>query len=113
MSRKLVGDRTEPTAFRHLAEKQQGYDAKIRFRFIDGRMRSLNYAYLVETDYDPAQGIILQFVSRKVTIAGRNLVGLYHGLEDGAVGELVEQHANDLAVAESDPFISKIIWEQH
>jgi hypothetical protein len=112
MRRKLVGDRNEPAAFRHLAEAQQGFDSRIGFRFVDGRMKSLPYTYLVETEFNPDIGIILQFVGHRVTIAGRNLVSLYHGLEDGAVGELVEQHANEMAVEESAAFISRITWEQ-
>jgi len=75
-------------------------------------MKSLPYTHLVETEFNPAVGIILGFVGYRVTIAGRNLVGIYHGLEDGAVGELVEQHVNEMAIAEDAPFITRIAWEQ-
>jgi len=111
MRRKLVGDRNEAAAFRHFAESQQGFDSRIGFRFIDGRMKSLPYTHLVETEFNPDIGIILQFVAYRVTISGRNLIVLYNGLEDGAIGEIVEQHANDMAVPEDAIFISKISWE--
>ena len=74
-------------------------------------MRSLAYSHLVKTEFNPGVGIILRFVSYRLTIEGRNLVRLYNDLEDGAVGEIVEQHANEMSVAEDDAYISKIVWE--
>jgi len=98
-------------AFRHLAEGQQGYGSRIGFRFLSGRMTSLPYTHLVETVFDPDSGIVLEFVGRRVVISGRNLVGLYHAIEDETVGEVTEQHANDMAVPESEPYISRIQWD--
>lgn len=112
MRRTLVGDRAEPSAFRHLAEGRQGLDSRIGFRFLSGLMKSLPYSHLVETEFDPAVGVVLQFVGHKVTLAGRNLVGLYQSLEDGTVGEIVEQHVNDMACPEEAPYIDRITWEQ-
>ena len=86
MSRKLVGDRNEPVAFRHLAEGHREFDARIRFRFLNGRMRAPFYSHLMEPQFDPDKGVVLEFVSFRVTIEGRNLMGLYYGLEDGFGG---------------------------
>jgi len=112
MRHTLVGDRSEPAAFRHLAEGHQGFGSRVGFRFADGRMRSLPYTHLVETEFDPKIGIVLHFVGQRVTIAGRNLVGLYNGLEDGTIGEIIERHGSEWTVPESDVFISQVSWER-
>lgn len=112
MRRKLVGDRSEPAAFRHLAENLRGFGSRIGFRFVDGGMKSLPYSHLVETAFDPTAGIILEFVGHRVTITGRNLVALYDALEDEEVGEIVEQHANDMSLAEGDLYVARITWEK-
>ncbi|WP_275785391.1 hypothetical protein [Pararhizobium gei] len=112
MRRSLVGDRSEPAPFRHLTDGRQGLDSRIGFRFINGRMKSLPYSHLIETEFDPDSGVILQFVGHRIMVSGRNLVGLYLGLEDGSIGEIVEQHVNDIACAEDAPFIQLITWER-
>jgi len=112
MRRTLVGDRTQPAAFRHLADGRQGFDSRIGFRFLDGQMRGLSYSRLIETEFDPASGVVLHFVGHKVILLGRNLADLYFGIEDGTVGEVVEQHVNAMACPEDAPYIDRILWEQ-
>ncbi len=110
MRRKLAGDRTEPLPFRHFSERAFGN--RIGFRFIDGRMKSLPYTHLIETEFNPDVGIILEFVGNRVTISGRNLVDLYNAFEDEEVGEVVEQHLNELATPESATYVRRIMWEK-
>jgi len=63
----------------HYAEP--GSIRNVCFVWPNGRMKSLNYSYLVATDYDPEQNaIILAFTSHTVTLTGHNLAPLFHDL---------------------------------
>jgi len=50
----------------------------LEFRRKDGNVRALAYAWLESAEFDPSEGITLQFGNRKIRLIGRNLnqVGL-------------------------------------
>lgn len=51
------------------------------FVWLDGRMKFLNYAYLVSTDYLPDEGIIsLTFTSEAIVLKGIRLQSLFEKL---------------------------------
>ena len=82
------------------------------FRFLDGRMKSLPYTHLLETEFNPDVGIILEFVGYRVTLYGRNLVTLYTALEDEDVGEITEHHTNEIEASGGEAYIRRIGWER-
>lgn len=45
----------------------------LEFRRKDGNVRALAYAWLESAEFDPSEGISLQFGSRKIRLIGRNL----------------------------------------
>jgi hypothetical protein len=113
MRRSLVhsgGDDT-PLPFRMLQSRGRFSD-RLGFRFRDGRMKSLPYSYLLETEFNPDVGIILDYAGHRVTLYGRNLKDLYLSIEDEEVGEITEQHTNDPSIRERDTFIESIGWEK-
>jgi hypothetical protein len=45
----------------------------LELRHKDGRITSLGYAWMERAEFDPSDGIILQFGGRTIKITGRNL----------------------------------------
>ena len=111
MRRSLVPS-DAPMPFRLMQSGQARYASRVGFRFKDGRMKSLPYSHLVETEYNPDVGIILDYAGQRVTLYGRNLVELYTHFEEEDVGEVTEAHLNEVAVASGDAFIASIGWER-
>ncbi len=108
--RRDIIQKAEAVAFRPFSNKTLGN--RLGFRFADGRMKSLPYVQLVETEFNPAIGIVLEFVGHRVTIAGRNLVQLYWELEAEEVGEVCEQHDRDFAVPAGECVVTGLHWER-
>ena len=52
----------------------------VEFRLLSGNSKARAYSYLVGADFDPSEGIVLDFSADKVTICGRNLRRLYTDL---------------------------------
>ncbi len=105
-------DKAKPATavpFRHYITKTHA--ARLGFRFRNGARRSLSYVALVETQFNPSVGIILDFIGARVTIHGRNLEPIYDGIEDEDIGELIEQHTRDLALEERETWIDRIEWQ--
>lgn len=97
------------------------YGNRLGFRFANGKMHSLPYTHLVETQYDPDAGIILTYATYRVTIAGRNLTALYLRIEEEIACEIIERHKyhdmvpNDPQEKEawnSAAYIERISWEK-
>ena len=108
--RRDITQRTEETAFRPFQQKALGN--RIGFRFADGQMRSLPYLQLIETQFHPDIGVILEFAGHRVTLAGRNLMQLYCELEAEEIGEIVERHSREFAVQPAACYVETISWEK-
>jgi hypothetical protein len=52
----------------------------VEFRFLNGNRKARAYSYLVGIDFNPSEGIIVDFSGETVAISGRNLLPLYDGL---------------------------------
>jgi hypothetical protein len=61
------------------------------FRFKDGNAKALAYSYLVGIDFDPSEGIVLDFSAYEVRVSGRNLAPLFAGLVAQRVAVVQEQ----------------------
>ena len=84
--------------------------------FKDGRIRSFNYSYLREVDFEPGDLIILKFSDKtKVTIDGRNLkrhrqqIRLHRAdeIHEGTEGEAAlktedEEHISRIEITEGE-----------
>ena len=92
--RRDITQRTEETAFRPFQQKALGN--RIGFRFADGQMRSLPYLQLIETQFHPDIGVILEFAGHRVTLQGRNLQQLYCELEAEEIGGVGFDHGPGL-----------------
>lgn len=110
MRRDIVSRATDNIAFRPFASRTLG--SRLGFRLADGRMKSLQYTHLTETEFNPDVGIILEFVGHRVTLAGHNLFQLYYEIEAEEVGEIIERHSGDLALADGSCYVRQIHWER-
>jgi hypothetical protein len=52
----------------------------VEFRLLAGNAKALAYSYLVRADFNPSEGITLDFTGYDVTITGRNLRPVFEGL---------------------------------
>jgi hypothetical protein len=52
----------------------------VEFRFLNGNRKARAYSYLVGIDFNPSEGIIVDFSGETVAISGRNLLPLFDGL---------------------------------
>ena len=108
--RRDISQKTEETAYRPFQQKALGN--RIGFRFADGQMRSLPYLQLIETQFHPDIGVILEFAGHRVTLSGQNLQQLYCELEAEEIGEIIERHTRDFAVLPSACYVETILWEK-
>jgi hypothetical protein len=51
-------------------------------------------------------------VGYRVTLYGRNLVNLYTSFEEEDVGEVTEQHDNEINVPATTTFVRRIDWQR-
>lgn len=112
--RQSLAPSSEAKAFRLMKSGQARFANRVGFRFKDGRMKSLPYSHLVETEFNPDLGIILEYAGHRVTLYGRNLVDLYLHFEEEDVGEVTESHVNEieLSTMPQETFIESIDWEK-
>jgi hypothetical protein len=75
-------------------------------------MRSLPYLQLIETQFHPDIGVILEFAGHRVTLSGRNLQQLYWELEAEEIGEIIERHTREFAALPTACFVERIVWEK-
>jgi len=76
----------------HLAEEDEGVEelpaygwlrgvrdraSMLEFRLKTGNCQALGYPWLFKVDFEPSKGIVLNFTTWVVTLAGRNLRELY------------------------------------
>jgi hypothetical protein len=66
-------------AFTILSADRQ-HKLMVEFRFLTGNAKGLAYSYLVGADFNPSEGIKLDFSGYAVAITGRNLRPLFDGL---------------------------------
>jgi len=71
----------------------------VDFRFQNGNAKARAYSYLVGVDYDPSEGIRLDFSGYEVIIKGRNLWPLYAGLVAQRVAVVREMDAFQAAAS--------------
>ncbi len=82
------------------ADRQQKIMLELRLK--NGNIKARTYSYLVGIDFDPSEGILLDFTASEVRIEGRNLRPLLSGLIAQRVA--VVQEIDDLyAEATSAP----------
>jgi hypothetical protein len=68
----------------------------VEFRLLTGNAKALAYSYLVCADFNPSEGIKLDFSGYDVTISGRNLRPVFEGLvaqRIAVIREMDELHA--------------------
>jgi hypothetical protein len=76
------------------ADRQQKIMLELRLK--NGNAKALAYSYLVGIDFDPSEGIMLNFSGHEVRISGRNLRPLVSGLVSQRVAAV--QEVDDLYV---------------
>ncbi len=97
-------------AFYRFAERTRAFS--IIWRLKNGEQRISSWSNFVNAhDHPDLGGIILDFVDGRVTVTGRNLSELVFLIAENDVGLVWEQHTNDMAIDESEPYISKVTWE--
>jgi hypothetical protein len=82
-------DEQEAEAFSTLSADRQ-HKVMLELRFQAGNARAFAYSYLVSIDFDPSQGIRIDFSGYEVRITGRNLRPLFAGLVAQRVAFVVE-----------------------
>jgi hypothetical protein len=80
-----------PDAFSIVADRRQ--KLMVAFRFQDGNAKALSYGYLVAIDFDPSEGIAMDFSGYEVRLKGRNLGPLFSGLVSQRIGVVQEADA--------------------
>jgi hypothetical protein len=55
-------------------------EAMLELRFKRGDVLALSYPLLITAAHNPSHGITLEFTGHRVTIAGRNLRGIYRAI---------------------------------
>jgi hypothetical protein len=70
------------------ADRQQKVMLELRFK--TGNAKALAYSYLVGIDFDPSEGIMLDFSGYEVRISGQNLRPLFSGLVAQRVAAIQE-----------------------
>lgn len=86
--------------------------AMLVLRLKTGNQKALMYSYLKEIDFDPSEGIVLQYVSHRVTIRGRNLTAVFDRLVEHRITWL--QEVDEALVAdETATVVSTVQVEGH
>ena len=65
----------------------------VTFRLLGGNAKALAYSYMVAADFDPSEGIKLDFSGYTVQITGRNLRPVFDGLVAQRVAVVREMDA--------------------
>ena len=65
----------------------------VEFRLLNGNAKALAYSYLVAAEFDPSEGIKLDFSGYAVAITGRNLRAGFNGLVAQRVAVVREMDA--------------------
>ena len=76
------------------------------------KKRSQDYADLQDVDYDDYIGIILLFRRWQVTLEGKNLDMIREGIDMKEIGRITERHKDEAKTKDTEPYISRIIWER-
>lgn len=93
-------------------ERQNGERSiMLDIQFQDGKQKAIPYTYLSGIDYDPSNGIVLEFMEKKITISGRNLEKLYEYLLLHRVNYIKENIGDLDDTPENMLFIEKIHLE--
>ncbi|HEX3146675.1 MAG TPA: hypothetical protein VHR66_01150 [Gemmataceae bacterium] len=90
------------------ADRQQ--KLMVEFRFKDGNAKARAYSYCVGIDYNPSEGIKLDFGEQEVKLYGRNLESLFAGLVSqrvAVVREMDRLHA-EATVPEKETVVTRI-----
>ena len=89
-------------------KEKPGAAVTLDFRLKTGDSENFPYSYLVRMRFDKSGIITLKFSDTKVTITGRNLLGLYDALGAHKVTWIQEGDDRYDERSESEPFISAI-----
>ncbi|HEX3146655.1 MAG TPA: hypothetical protein VHR66_01045 [Gemmataceae bacterium] len=90
------------------ADRQQ--KIMVEFRFKDGNAKARAYSYCVGIDYNPSEGIKMDFGEQEVRLSGRNLEPLFAGLVSqrvAVVREMDKLHAEAI-VPEKNTVVTRI-----
>jgi hypothetical protein len=82
----------------------------VEFRMLDGNRKARTYSFLVGIDFNPSDGIGMDFSADKETISGRNLAPLFDGLvaqRVAVVREMDDLHA-DVNLPEAATVVTRI-----
>lgn len=90
-------------------ERQNGERSiMLDIQFQNGKQKAIPYTYLSGMEYDPSEGITLEFMEKKITILGRNLDKLYEYLLLHRVNYLKENVGDLDDTPENQLFIEEI-----
>jgi hypothetical protein len=83
----------------------------LELRFQTGNAKALAYSYLVSADFDPSEGIDLDFSAYTVRLLGRNLRPVYAGIVAQRVAfvQEVEELAAEVTHPPDAPVITQIV----
>ena len=104
---------SEPEAG-YRAYSQHGTDLRrreimLRLVFANGNAMAVAYSSLVAVEFDPSNGVVLDFIGRKVRIVGRNLDDLFLALTAHRVGVVRELDELQAATVETgETVVTKI-----
>ena len=90
------------------ADRQQ--KLMLELRLLNGNVRGFPYSYLADIDFNPTEGIKLDFTAYAVTIAGRNLRPLVDGLlaQRVAVIRMMDDLQADVNMPEEATVVTRI-----
>jgi hypothetical protein len=81
----------------------------LELRYKTGNAKALAYSYLVGIDFDPSEGIVLDFSGHEVRISGRNLGPLFSGLTSQRVA--VVQEVDDLYAEATSALVDTVVTQ--
>jgi hypothetical protein len=79
----------------------------LELRYKTGNAKALAYSYLVGIDFDPSEGIMLDFSGYEVRISGQNLRPLFSGLVAQRVAAI--QEVDDLYAEASSAPVTTVV----
>lgn len=92
-------------------ENIKGYLSCIDLRFPDGNCKAIPYSYVIEINFDTANGIEVTTATKKVIIKGRNLKMLYKYLLSYRVKYIQANIGHDVS-DETALFVKEISIEE-